>query len=125
MADDQEVAFKVKKLLDSELIYKPEAYGFALAVLHHTLAKLSKRRHISGQELLEGIRAYALEQFGPMARTVLNYWGIRDTTDFGKIVFALVEAGLMQKCEEDSIEDFRGGFDFQEAFDKKYEFKDG
>jgi uncharacterized repeat protein (TIGR04138 family) len=104
--------------------YKFEAYSFVMAALHQTVSKLEKARHITGRELVEGIREYALEQFGPMARTVLNYWGIHATQDFGKIVFALVEVGILRKQADDKIEDFDDVYDFKEAFHKKIRFKD-
>lgn len=77
-------------------------------------------RHVGGQELCWGLRDYALEKWGMMARAVLNRWGIRSTLDFGQIVFAMVESGFMQKQPGDSIDDFRDVFDFREVFDKAY-----
>ncbi len=75
-----------------------------------------KIRHVSGQELLGGIRSYALEQFGPMALTVLNEWGIRQCEDFGELVFNMVESHLLAKTKKDSRDDFKGGYDFDPAF---------
>ena len=115
---------KIERIMGKHPQYKFEAYSFVMAGLHHTVSKLAKPRHITGKELLEGIREYALEQFGPMARTVLNYWGIAKTDDFGNIVFALVEAGILRKQPEDKIEDFKKIYDFKEAFDKSYRIKD-
>jgi len=115
---------KIQKVIKQNRKYKFEAYSFVMAALHHTVSKFSKPRHITGRELLEGIRDYALEQFGPMARTVLTYWGISKTDDFGKIVFALVEAGVLRKQPEDKLEDFENVYDFEEAFDKAYKIKD-
>ena len=73
-------------------------------------------RHISGQDLLGGMRAYALEQYGPMALPVLHEWGIERCEDFGEIVFNMVENELLAKTEEDSRDDFSGGYTFDEAF---------
>ena len=115
---------KIEKVMEAHRQYKFEAYSFVMAALHHAVSKLPKARHITGRELLEGIRDYALEQFGPMARTVLNYWGIHATEDFGKIVFALVEVGILRKQPEDKIEDFYHVYDFKEVFDKGYKIKD-
>ena len=115
---------KIEKIIEKYPLYKFEAYSFVMAGLHHTVSKLSKPRHITGHELLEGIREYALEQFGPMARTVLHYWGIHQTQDFGHIVFALVEAGILRKQAEDKLEDFKDVYDFKEVFDKGYRIKD-
>jgi uncharacterized repeat protein (TIGR04138 family) len=77
---------------------------------------ISGKRHISGQQLCLGLRDYALLQYGRLARTVLSSWGVRRTEDFGRIVFAMVEAGWMRKQDEDTIEDFENVFDFDEAF---------
>ena len=74
-------------------------------------------RHVSGQELCLGLRSLAVEKYGLLARTVLRGWGVRTTEDFGKIVYAMVEAGLLRTSENDSLEDFRGVYDFEEAFD--------
>jgi uncharacterized repeat protein (TIGR04138 family) len=115
---------KIERVMKKHRRYKFEAYSFVMAALHHTVSKLPKSRHITGQELLEGIRDYALEQFGRMARTVLNYWGIKKTDDFGKIVFALVEVGILRKQPEDKLEDFSNVYDFKEAFDKGFKIKD-
>ena len=122
MDTPEQLLDKIQKLIDSNPQYKFEAYSFILAALHYTMTALPKPRHISGQEFCDGIRRYAIDQFGPLARTVLEYWGIRETLDFGKIVFALVEIGLMRKTEEDSLEDFTGAYDFSIAFDTKLIF---
>lgn len=96
------------------------AYLFILSALHHVIEQLSEPRHISGRELAEGIRDLALERFGPMARTVLEYWGIRTTRDLGDMVFALVDCGVLIKEDGDSPEDFDNVFDFEEAFEREY-----
>ena len=77
-------------------------------------------RHVAGPELLEGVRQYALKEFGPMVVTVLSYWGIRSCEDVGHMVFNLIGAGIFGKTEEDSIDDFKNVFDFQEAFVKPF-----
>jgi uncharacterized repeat protein (TIGR04138 family) len=78
-------------------------------------------RHVAGPELLQGVREYALKEFGPMVVTVLSYWGIRSTEDIGHMVFNLIGAGIFGKTEDDSIEDFKNVFDFHEAFVKPFE----
>lgn len=100
--------------------YAESAYVFVLAALNHVLERLPEPRHISGRELAEGVRDLALERFGPMARTVLEHWGIERTADVGEIVFALVEAGVLIKQDEDSPEDFADVFDFADAFESYY-----
>lgn len=109
--------------------YPREAYYFvreALDVAQRKFAKAGgksakdKPAHVSGQQLLEGIRAHALEQFGPLTLMVLEEWGIRRGEDFGEIVFNMVESSLLGKTENDSRDDFKGGYDFHEAFRKPY-----
>ncbi len=115
---------KIEKIIAGDGQYKFEAYSFVMAALHYTVSKFDKPRHVTGSELLDGIRHYALDQFGPFARTVLNYWGIYETEDFGKIVFALVDAGILRKQPEDKIEDFKNIYHFREAFDQGYTIED-
>lgn len=124
MKDLEGYVEKIERIIQENKEYKFEAYSFVLAGLHYTVSKLEKTRHVSGNELLDGIRRYAIEQFGPMAKSVLNYWGIQKTDDFGRIVFALVEAGVLRKQPNDRIEDFKNVYDFEEAFDKGYEIAD-
>ena len=95
-------------------------YVFVLSALHHVLQGMSEPRHISGRELAEGVRDLALEKFGPMARTVLEHWGIRETGDVGDVVFALVDAGILIKQEGDTRADFENVFDFDDAFRSPY-----
>lgn len=122
MEEMQEMLKKIETILAKDPAYKFEAYSFVLAGLHYTVSRLDRPRHVTGQELCEGLRNYAVEQFGPLARTVLDYWGIQRTEDFGKIVFHLIEVGLLRKNEEDSIRDFENVFDFEKAF--RYEFSE-
>jgi uncharacterized repeat protein (TIGR04138 family) len=101
--------------------YDEHAYYFLREALDFTIKLLAKpaggaARHVSGGELLEGIRQYALQEYGPMARTVLNRWGIKRCEDFGEIVFHLVQKGILGKTDQDRKEDFAGGYDFDEAF---------
>ena len=107
--------------------YPPEAYDFVqqglsytVAQVHGPSAKPRASRHVSGQDLCEGIREYALNQYGLLARTVLRHWNITTTLDFGRIVFALIEAGQMQKTDDDTIDDFRNVYDFRAAFEAEY-----
>ena len=104
--------------------YKPEAYVFVHDALGHTWARLDQRRHITGFELLVGIRDLALKRYGPMAKAVLNSWGVKTTDDFGAMVFNLVEAGLLSKTDEDRIEDFHSVYDFEDAFVRSYDISD-
>lgn len=106
----------IEEIAGRDIRYKIEAYNFVLEALNYTVRRLNRPRHITGGELLEGIKQYAREQFGPMTRTVFEHWGITQTEDFGHIVFNLVEARLLGKTEQDSLEDFKGGYDFKEVF---------
>jgi uncharacterized repeat protein (TIGR04138 family) len=113
-----------EKLLEGILARDPrytvEAYAFVRAGLDFTVRRLKKPRHVSGQELLEGIRQFSIEEFGPMTKTVLNGWGIKRTEDVGEIVFNMVETGLLGKTAEDNRDDFADGYDFEEAFRKPF-----
>ncbi len=113
-----------EEILQSILIrdprYTEEAYALVRAGLDYTVRRLGKPRHVSGQELLAGIREFALAEFGPMAKTVLAGWGIKRTEDVGEIVFNMVETGLLGKTEKDSRADFANGYDFDEAFRKPF-----
>lgn len=104
--------------------YRRDAYLFVRDALDYTQKIAPKERreslHVTGQELLAGIRDYTLAQFGPMAITVLEEWGITRCEDFGEIVFNIVEAGLFSKTETDSRADFQNGYTFEEAFRKPF-----
>ena len=80
------------------------------------------QRHVSGQELCEAIRQYALRQYGYMAKTVLNSWGLYSTGDFGEIVYNLIRIGQMRKTKDDRREDFDNQYDFQTAFQEDFKF---
>jgi uncharacterized repeat protein (TIGR04138 family) len=115
--------------------YAYEAYQFVFEALQHTQKMLGRmpreeergeekaQHHVSGPELLDGIRDLALKEFGLMARTVFRLWGIQSTGDFGEIVFNLVEAKLMSKTDEDSREDFRGIYDLDQALVQAYQIQ--
>lgn len=122
---------KLEQIAQRDGRYAYEAYEFLYDALDHTLSRLGKERptapgepdahhHVTGRELLEGVRELALKQFGLMARTVFRMWGIERTGDFGEIVFRLVEEGLMSKTEEDSLLDFQDAYDLDEALVKDY-----
>ena len=100
--------------------FHARSYIFVLQALHWVIQSLDAPRHVTGQELAEGVRQLALERFGPMARTVLEHWGIHDTDDVGRVVFAMVEQGILIKQDGDNPEDFADVFDFEEAFELNY-----
>jgi len=108
-------------IVESDAAYDREAYLFLRDALDFTIKRLKKDqtpadRHVSPVELLDGIRLYALKEFGPMAPTVLEYWGLTESLDFGKMVFKLVEAGIFGTTDTDKLEDFAHVYDFEEAF---------
>jgi uncharacterized repeat protein (TIGR04138 family) len=83
-------------------------------------AQAIAQRHVSGQELCEAIRRFALEQYGFMAKSVLNHWGVQTTRDFGAIVFNLIDIGHMRKTPSDRLDDFNNVFDFDEGLKRKF-----
>ncbi|MEO6005975.1 MAG: Minf_1886 family protein [Opitutus sp.] len=105
-----------------------KAYDFIRLGLDHTVKELkskessraSRSRHVSGPELLEGLRVYALDQFGPLTKTVLESWGIRRCSDFGDIVFNLIEYNVFSKTDNDRREDFSDLYSFEDAFVKPF-----
>jgi uncharacterized repeat protein (TIGR04138 family) len=103
--------------------YHDTAYVFILAGLQYTISRVGESRHITGTELAEGCRDLALDRYGLMARHVLDFWGIRSTRDFGEIVFALVECGVLVKQEGDSLSDFEDVFCFRNAFEAQYPWR--
>lgn len=106
----------VEEIILKDPRYKADAYEFVMQALSFTQHKLKRKDHVRGQELLAGIREFGLEQYGPLAKTVFNHWGIKTTGDFGEVVFNMVENGLMGKTEEDSRADFKDVYDFDRAF---------
>jgi uncharacterized repeat protein (TIGR04138 family) len=100
--------------------YNDRAYAFVLAALEEVVQRLPRRRHVSGGELVTGCRDLALRLYGPMAKTVLEYWNVRATRDIGEVVFNLLEVGVLSKDEADSRNDFDDLFDFTEVFETNY-----
>ena len=104
--------------------YQPEAYAFVRDALHYAATKFRSEqedKNVTGQELLEGVREHALREFGPMAWFLMQEWGILRGEDVGAIVYNLIEVEYFGRKETDSIEDFSGGFDFEEAFTKPFQ----
>jgi len=111
---------KLDLIVQQDSRYDREAYHFLRDALDYTVKQRKKAResseHVTGQQLLEGIRHYAIKVYGPMVLTVFEYWGVRRCEDFGEMVYNFIREGIFGKTETDSIEDFRNGFDFREAF---------
>jgi len=112
-------------IVASDPRYQREAYAFLRDALDFTTKQQKKVkgvsvRHVTGPELLHGVRQYALKEFGPMVMTVFDNWGIHSCEDIGNMVFNLIGAGIFGKTEEDSIDDFKNVYDFGEAFVKPF-----
>lgn len=106
--------------------FSPQVFEFVRDGLQHA-SEMSARgrreelvaddsRHVSGQELCLGLRDLAIRRYGPLARTVLGHWNVHSTDDFGKVVFALIDVGILRKTDEDSMDDFISVYEFDEAF---------
>ena len=105
----------LEEIVEHDPRYNIEAYSFIREGLDYTVNKLNKPRHVSATELLDGIKGYALQEFGPVSKRVLFEWGITSCEDIGNIVFNLVDIGLLGKTKEDRIENFQNRYDLQEA----------
>jgi uncharacterized repeat protein (TIGR04138 family) len=123
----QEVNFDeaLDQILAKDERFHRDAYLFMREALDFTQKLVGREnqgkvRHVTGQELLDGLRQYALQQFGPMTATVFEEWGIRTCLNFGEIVFNMVEIGLLAKTEKDTRDDFQNGYDFTDAFRKPF-----
>jgi uncharacterized repeat protein (TIGR04138 family) len=108
-------------------LYPPPAFEFIEEGLRFTVQKIHGAtvdpnvcRHVSGQQLCEGLRELALTKWGMLARTVLSRWNITSTLDFGRMVFAMIEEGQMQRTDEDTLDDFRNVYEFRKSFDSSY-----
>lgn len=115
----------VVSILKRDKRFDPHAYFFLKDALDFTLKRIAETnggqaRHVSGPELLAGYRDFSLEQFGPMASTLMNEWGVRKCQDVGDMVFHLIEEQVFGKQESDRPEDFSEAFDFQESLVKPF-----
>lgn len=131
----------IVKLLQEDRRYKLDAYQFVrdgLAFAQEVMQLGEKRatsgesaeggsprveQHLTGQQLCEAIRVYAVQQYGLMAKMVLNSWGLHSTSDFGEVVYNLIRVGLMKKSKSDRREDFNDVYDFDDAFVNHFEFE--
>jgi len=117
---------RIKSLTRQDERYAPQAYYFVLDALDYASERLGRNkgtgedRHVSVAELLEGVRLYALEEFGALARVVLERFGIYGTEDIGEIVFGMVNASLLNSQESDTREDFADVYDFKKVFEENY-----
>jgi uncharacterized repeat protein (TIGR04138 family) len=115
--EPEQDAKKLEEILAKDPRYAAAAYEFTRhAVTYASHVLFAHGKHVSGRDLLESIRRVAIDRYGLLAEDVLASWGLRSTEDFGEIVFHLVDAGLLSKTDEDTREDFRGVYDFRDAF---------
>jgi len=114
---------EIEKIVAEDERYGLEAYVFILHALDLAVSARGGRGHVSGRELLESVRDYGRHLFGPTARMVFEHWGVRETKDFGNIVYNLAGAGILKTSDADSPDDFVGVYDFHEVFDRQYEWK--
>jgi uncharacterized repeat protein (TIGR04138 family) len=118
----------LEAVVDEVGLYPIDAYVFVQKGLNYTVQKVHGMRkvdceeghHVTGRDLCHGLREFALKEWGMMAPAVLARWNVRRTLDFGKIVFAMVDNGLMKKTDEDHLNDFRDVYDFKSAFESGY-----
>ena len=116
----------LESILKDDKRFKVGAYVFVRMALDFTVKNVCasnpgrRNRHVSAGELLDGIRIFALQSFGPMAKVLFDEWGVKSCRDIGDIVFNLISAGALRKTEDDKIEDFDNGYDFNEAFVKPF-----
>ena len=118
------------QLLQSDLRYQMQAYqfvqdslAFAQEVLPQEKPQPGEDPHLTGQELCEAIRLFAIDQFGYMSKTVLNNWGIHETRDFGEIVYNLIDIGLLRPSDKDEREHFTDVYSFEKAFVEDFQIR--
>jgi len=122
--DDIKFREAVRQIVKDDPRYVMEAYEFVSKAVVFTMLSLSRDKspnhHVSGQELLDGFRRYAIQEFGPMAGEIMKSWGFSNSTDVGNVVFNLVNRKLLGKTDNDSLSDFKSGFDFEKAFSEPF-----
>ncbi len=110
----------IEKISMKDFRYQEDAYEFVMEALSYTQKKYKREKHVSGEEILEGIKELLIKQFGPLTIMVLEHWGVTGTEDFGNIIFNLVQNKVLNKTEEDDISAFKDAYDFEEVFDRGY-----
>ena len=126
MSDANAMKEKLRKVALADARYSPEAFYFLFEALELAVRSAGKEteqgaaRHVTGQQVLAALREHALATFGPLAAQVWRAWGVRETLDWGRLVFLLVENEMLKRQEDDRLEDFAAGFDFDRAFVEGY-----
>ncbi|HBR15577.1 MAG TPA: hypothetical protein DD723_08590 [Candidatus Omnitrophica bacterium] len=117
---EQEFDTIVENIFEKDGRYRMDAYAFVMDALLYTQKKFKCVKHVTGDEILEGMKELLLNKFGPMTMSVLRHWGIKSTEDFGNIIFNLVDSNVLSKTAEDDIDKFRNAYDFEEVFNYGY-----
>ena len=120
MKGERDLIDVVDSIREQDPRYRRESYLFVMAALDHVVRRLTRPRHVSGQELLGGIVNLAKDEYGPLAQAVLEEWGLNNSVDVGNVVFHLVEAGVLGREPTDRIEDFQGGIDIRHELEPKH-----
>lgn len=118
MRNVKDFLVRLDRIIQTDTRYNRHSYFFVMTALSRTIGQSPKARHISGRELLQGIRREARDQFGPMAGTVFCAWGLKDSLDFGRVVFNMVHEGILSKTDSDRLEDFHDEGFFENLFDE-------
>lgn len=126
MVEAHQIAEAVEEMVERDPRFARASYFFTHRAVRETAEAISKKekgqkRQISGQELLEGIRSFAIDQFGPMALMVFHSWNVTCSRDFGEIVFNLAKVGILGVSEQDHIKDFENVYEFQDVFAKPFQ----
>ncbi len=116
----------IEQIVKKDPRYPKESYHFIREILDFTIKHFKKNtlgsdRHVSGKELLEGVRLYSLQEFGPLAFTVLTEWNLRTCEDIGEVVYNMVSMRILKTTANDSRDDFKNGYHFEEALRKPFE----
>ena len=118
---NREIDNIIDEICEKDPRYKRDAYEFIVEALSFTQKKFRRPKHVTGKELLEGLRELLIDKFGPMTLSVLDHWGIKTTEDFGHIVFNLVNQKILSKTDEDTLEHFKDAYDLKKVFGVEYQ----
>lgn len=121
MISKEDYRNRIDTIVDTDKRYHRESYSFIVMALNYAVLVLFKTKEISASEMLEGIKHYGLEKFGPMTRAVLEYWGVYSCSDFALIIYNLIDKGVVVGDKESILEDFeKYSFDFKDSLEKPY-----
>lgn len=110
----------IETIVHNDSRYKPDAYVFVMDALSFAQRKFKTDRNVSGSQLLEAIKEFLIQLYGPLAVTVLHHWGVRSNEDFGHIVYNLVDSRIFSKTEDDKFEHFLDQSDLETVFQEDY-----